>query len=151
MDEHAATRLRRGHEDWMTAANLLIDTCLVKYFIVHGRKITCRVTREKMLCDVRTAVWRCRGQTSLLWKEKWPRPRASRKHGRVSFHLLENETALSRANKCLKRITKFCLQKKKYNYTKDDSFMLITQRDSVSNYYRDRFFIGNWKFKYLEH
>ena len=52
---------------------------------------------------------------------------ASSKHGRVSSHLLENETALSRANKCLERITKFCLQKKRYYYTKDDSLMLITR------------------------
>ena len=46
---------------------------------------------------------------------------------RVSSHLLENETALSRANKCLERITKFCLWKKKYYHTKDDNFMLITR------------------------
>ena len=45
----------------------------------------------------------------------------------VSSHLLENETALSRANKCLERISKFCLQKKRYYYTKDDSLMLITR------------------------
>ena len=40
----------------------------------------------------------------------WPQPSASGKHGRVLSHLLENKTALSRANKCLE---------KKYYYTKE--------------------------------
>ena len=62
-------------------------------------------------------------------KGKVDRPSASRKHGRVSSHLLENETALSRANKFLEKITKSCLQKKKCYYTKDDSFMLILNMD----------------------
>ena len=47
MDECSATTQRRGHEDWMIVPNLLIDICLAKYFIVHGRKITCRFTEKK--------------------------------------------------------------------------------------------------------
>ena len=53
---------RRGHEDWMTVANLLIDIYLAKYFIVHGRKNSCRVTGKK-----KNALRSLRGDLEVPW------------------------------------------------------------------------------------
>ena len=69
---------------------------------------------------------------------------ASRKHGRVLSHLLENKTALFRANKCLEKnnqilsffyVRLFKLtERTKSIITQKTSFMLITGTDSVSKY-----------------